>query len=120
MKTYGDFNEFCKSSGLCTSAFHLMRSHGLEACNELGTFSPRRLPELIEFCKKNPDFHIVTYISTAEIVNYVAPDNASKYALARGERDPEITFIRSAEDLEAMWREVIVALTERARKRQQH
>jgi hypothetical protein len=60
-----------------------------------GLFWPKRLKELIEFCKKNPIFHIMSIHMNGHVeVNTLTP-GASFYRLAKGDNDPELTYTSS-------------------------
>ncbi len=55
----------------------------------LGRFEHHRLDELIEFCEKNPDYHIISVINITLYFNKVLP-NAQTYYLGQGDSNPDL------------------------------
>lgn len=74
--------------------------------SESGLFTKNRFAELVEFCKKNPRFHIISLVDTG--INMNKPiEHANGYRLGKGESDPELTYIlkmnwRSYENLKIL------------------
>jgi len=64
---------------------------GIEPDTISGRFSNGRFEELIEFCSKNPEFHIVS-IKNCTYFNKPVP-GATSYRLAIGSCDPSLTYI---------------------------
>lgn len=57
-----------------------------------GCFFKNRLEELIEFCKKNPKYHVISNVDA--FLRFNKPIPSSKiYMLGQGSDDPEIVFI---------------------------
>lgn len=60
-------------------------------CFAMGSFSGERAEELLEFCRRNPSFHIVSIVDPCIAVNrYIA--GANVYFLSEGESDPNLYF----------------------------
>jgi hypothetical protein len=55
-----------------------------------GLFGPERTAELKEFCKKNPQYHIVTVIDFAYYNTFI--DDSYVYFLGCKDPDPEIIY----------------------------
>ena len=54
-----------------------------------GVFDNHRLDELIEFCAKNPDYHIVSSVNVGLYFNKVVP-HAQEFFLAEGDSNPDL------------------------------
>ncbi len=55
-------------------------------------FQPYRLEELIEFCAKNPDYHIISIVNGFLYFNKVM-ENASEYRLGQGDSNPDLVCL---------------------------
>ncbi len=64
-------------------------SVGLAPDTLYGAFDPHRIVELMEFCRKNPDYHIVSLLHAALYFNRVMP-NATGFYLGQGDSDPRL------------------------------
>ena len=64
----------------------------IKPCHPLGRFLPNRLEELVEYCRANPQYHIVSYLGDFLYVNrYI--DNAHFYFLAEGDDDRHLVGV---------------------------
>lgn len=59
----------------------------------LGMFGPKRLPELITFCKNNPEYHIISFLRHVSIDVNTVIEPAAFYMLGQGDQDPELMLI---------------------------
>lgn len=61
----------------------------------LGIFLSHRLPELIQYCNKNPQYHIISVLpkSTTKINRPI--EGAACYLLGEGDADPELIYSAS-------------------------
>ncbi len=64
-----------------------------------GIFPPQNSAELINFCKKNPEYHIVSYVNSNMKVNKYIP-GASFYFLADGDPNPQLLYSTALSDEE--------------------
>lgn len=84
----------------------MVRDHlefaGIEADTRLGHFFPHRLTELIEYCRHNPEFHIVSMLKNSVSKVNCAVENAGFYLLAEGDSDPGLIYceVQNNEQLE--------------------
>ena len=69
----------------------LLRPYGIASCGTHGQFEPDRFEELLQFCKENPEFHVVSSVKDRDL-NYAVPD-ALFYRLALGNKDPFICYL---------------------------
>ncbi len=60
---------------------------GFELSNFAGMFTEDELPDLQGFIHENPEYHIVTNVSSGRYVNKYVPQNRL-YFLANGDRNP--------------------------------
>ncbi len=61
----------------------------LEPDSIAGIFDNHRLPELTEYCKNNPDYHIISIVKGCLLFNKVMP-NATSYRLGQGDSNPDL------------------------------
>ena len=80
--------EFSRRIGLMTYYVDLEKL-GLSPRSAIGTFWPRDIPILLEFCRKNPNYHIVTDVKSGGRVNKYVEGN-HMYKLAKGDTDPDL------------------------------
>jgi hypothetical protein len=66
---------------------------GILPSTRIGIFSPDRFGELVAFCQKNPEYHIISKVSLHLNLNKPVP-GAGLYRLARGDKNPNIAFSR--------------------------
>jgi hypothetical protein len=69
----------------------------------LAMFLPDRLEELQQYCRDNPQFHIMSLVKSSVIVNG-ALSTAHLYFLGEGDPNPELihTFARTQKGLESL------------------
>ena len=64
---------------------------GFDPFSQIGSFEQSDIPSLLDFCAKNPDYHIVTYTSDHRYVNrYVSVQRV--YKLATGDQNPYLVY----------------------------
>lgn len=59
----------------------------------LGIFGPKRLSELITFCRLNPKYHIISFFKHTCIRVNALVEDAAFYKLGQGDNDPELMCI---------------------------
>ena len=79
-------DEFERRVGLI-SDYEELSWLGFNIDNFCGIFHPWRLAELLDFCRLNCDYHVVTGIGPGRYINRCVPDGGS-YFLARGTKNP--------------------------------
>jgi len=85
-----DINEFYNRTGLIASYLRLI-ALGFNVEHYGATFRPDRLPDLIEFCESNPEYHILTCMAPGRTVNrYVEGKNL--YRLGNGDKNPYLVL----------------------------
>lgn len=57
----------------------------------IGLFDRHRFSELTEFCKRFPEYHIVSNVSPGVFLN-TGVDNSIQYILADGNSDPNLAY----------------------------
>lgn len=57
----------------------------------IGIFFPKRLPELMQYCKSHPQYHIMSVLPKQVKVNR-AVESAGLYLLAEGDSDPDLWY----------------------------
>ncbi len=55
----------------------------------LGSFDNHRLNELIEFCSRNPEYHIISVVNIGLYFNKILP-NAQYFYLGQGDSNPDL------------------------------
>ena len=65
---------------------------GFKLDNYIGIFSKKYLPQLLEFCEANPEYHIVTSTEPGRLVNAYIPGKKT-YNLAKG--DPSSNLVHN-------------------------
>ncbi len=68
-----------------------------------GGFESNRLTELESFCKKNPDYHIISIIDGCLYFNKVAP-YATKYLLGEGDSNSELVCFEGQKFREILYK----------------
>jgi hypothetical protein len=104
MKTIHTLHEFFEAVGRLM--FEDFLGLEIEPSTPLGIFSRRRLPELLEFCKKNPEYHVISSISALVLFNRPV-ESAGLYLLGAGDADPDLACIYPM-DLESVSRSKIL------------
>mgnify|MGYP003683463007 CR=1 FL=1 len=80
---------------------------GLYPLAATGIFWPGQTPDLLKFCRKNPEFHIVTYISASLMVNRYEPED-HRYMLANKDNDPKLELNLPPEVVQHLMRESLL------------
>lgn len=60
-----------------------------------GVFNQNRLPELVDFCRENPVYHIISFIRPSPIRVNAPIQKAVFYMLGNGDNDPELMCVPS-------------------------
>lgn len=68
-------------------------SLGIAPDNQLGFFNPLRLSELVVFCEKNPEFHVISYLKHHRVRVNTVVNTAAFFRLGQGEKDPALMCI---------------------------
>jgi len=90
MRVIHDFGEFYKL--VKPLRFDDFDGLGIIPSTKLGVFFPSRLQDLLEFCKKNPKYHIISALAYGVEVNGPT-ENVSTYELGQGDSDPELMWV---------------------------
>ncbi len=62
--------------------------------DHVGIFNRNRLPELIDFCSRHPQYHIISFLNYSPVVRINAPiESAAFFMLGSGDKDPELMHI---------------------------
>ena len=85
--TSRDFN---RRVGLITNYYDL-EWLGLTGHDFCGTFECRFLPQLIQFCKDNPEYHILTSSGPGRLINCLVEGN-DFYKVGDGDKDPALVL----------------------------
>lgn len=93
MTKFIDYKLFVERTGMILDHQKLVEI-GLIPQTFLGTFCAKQLDELIEFCFKNPNYHIVSQLNANLLVNRISI-GAKIFFLAEGDFDRRLIFIRS-------------------------
>jgi hypothetical protein len=83
-----DGDEFYNRVGLVWDYYEL-EWLGFKPFDYNGNFDLDDLPQLLEFCQLNPDYHIVSGFKGGRKINKLVPD-ARCYWLANGDKDPTL------------------------------
>ena len=67
-----------------------LKNLGIDSCDQHGHFFPKRAAELIQFCKQNHEYHIVSYMPNMKINKFIP--GASLYFLANGDPNPQLLY----------------------------
>jgi len=67
-----------------------LKPFGIVSCGISGEFEVERVEEIKDFCRKNPQFHIISAVENAYINRFIP--NAFFYHLALGDSDPYIYY----------------------------
>ena len=83
-----DGDEFYNRVGLVWDYYEL-EWLGFKPFDYNGNFDSDDLPQLLEFCQLNPEYHIVSGFRGGRKINKLVPD-ARCYWLANGDKDPTL------------------------------
>lgn len=84
-------HEFDRRVGLL-NWYEDLEALGFQTTCISGSFSHKELPKLERYCKSNPDYHIVSFISLIHTVNRL-DYRGSSFFLANGDSDPSLELI---------------------------
>ena len=85
-----DISAFYRRVGLLSSHLHL-EPLGFYLDNICGTFSESYAISLLEYCKRNPKYHIVTSTQPGRLENRYVPDK-NLYLLAEGDKNANLVL----------------------------
>ena len=83
-----DIDEFYDRVGLVWDYYEL-EWLGFKPFDYIGNFDSEELPQLLEFCRLNPEYHIVSGFKGGRMINKLVPE-ARGYWLANGDGDPSL------------------------------
>lgn len=87
MKVTHDHHEFYRTTGMIIM-LPRVKQLGLITDDVGATFWPNEMDDVLDFCAKNPQFHIVTYLGEGIFVNRY-DERGLMFQLAEGDADPE-------------------------------
>jgi hypothetical protein len=87
--TCADYTSFSKRVGRVMHYF-VAEFLGLEPDSVDGSFSPKRISSLIEFCESNPEYHIISSQGFVLYNKYIPDSNF--YFIGDGDSDHNLTF----------------------------
>ena len=99
MKQIPTTMEFKKITGKVYDP-ELFKSLGLTPCCVTGSFCQEHRDQLLEFCKKNPEFHIISYVSNGYFNKYLS--YSDDIFLGEGNPDPDLVHLFSIEHQQFM------------------
>ena len=82
--------DFNRRVGLITNYYDL-EWLGLSGHDFSGLFRSRFLPQLIRFCKENPEYHILTSDGPGRLLNQLV-EGKSFYMIGDGDKDPALVL----------------------------
>ena len=85
-----DFSQFRERTGLLCSLSEV-ETLGFHVDNIAGTFWESHIPMLLDFCKENPLYHVVTSTRPGRFENKYIP-HRNLYILAEGDKNPNLIF----------------------------
>lgn len=65
----------------------------IKPCFDSGLFTWNRYHELVEFCQKNPSYHIISEVGPGVDINKPLEGMCS-YRLGKGDKDPELAYVK--------------------------
>lgn len=68
----------------------------IESDTRLGFFLAHRYEELLDYCKKNPQYHVISKIGRYTLTVNNAVKGAVFYMLGEGDPDPELMYCMSS------------------------
>ncbi len=84
-----DFSEFIRQIGLVAHIDDFEHLN-IRPCTLLGSFEEHRVPELLDFCLKNPRFHIVSHLENSDVNRF--DGKGLFYRIASGDKNPNIIY----------------------------
>lgn len=91
MKVIHDFGEFYKL--VKPLRFDDFEGLDIVPSTEFGEFFKDRLSDLLIFCGKNPQYHIISQLTYGVELNRPA-EVVSSYELGQGDNDPDLIYIK--------------------------
>jgi len=85
-----NFRHFWNRVGILRSLLRFAELD-IEPSSVTGAFDPQRVAEMTQFCRKHPEYHIVSLIRDGSYLNGFSA-NGSSYYLANGDRNPNLAF----------------------------
>jgi len=90
IELYTDFVAFDERVGLILN-YYSLEFLGLAGQGFSGCFGPNSSADLLEFCRANPEFHVVTCVAPGRYVNKYQ-DGGHLYFLGQGDRNPTLVL----------------------------
>lgn len=85
-----DYSEFIARTGMLMDLD--FQNMSIKPCRQIGAFEPGRLEELVEFCRKNPEYHIVTNVDMMYINKLLV--HGDDFYLARGDTEEDLVYMK--------------------------
>ena len=86
-----DLHSFYKRTGIIR--YHVeLEWLGLTTYSFSGIFDESHRTQLEEFCKANPEYHLITSTAPGLLVNQYIPARDNIYFLARGDKNPNLAL----------------------------
>lgn len=96
MKVIGNLKEFRRRTILVVDLdFEFIN---ITPNSRLGIFNRERLSELVDFCKDNPEYHIISFLENGGVEINDAVEAAALYMLGRGDKDPDLMYVPRLSD----------------------
>lgn len=90
-KLYTDGVAFAERTGEINN-WHELLSLGLEPDTAGGGFSSEKSDILLNYVRRNPAYHIITYVESGRYVNRFEPGKNNLYVLADGDAEPNLIY----------------------------
>jgi hypothetical protein len=90
MKLTHDYHEFKERVDI--QFFFDLAREGIYPDSFTGVFEKHRLSELLEFCRKNPVYHVISMVSGSGAYFNKPTEAGGLYFLGIGDNDPEIAY----------------------------
>jgi len=94
MKFTHSSSEFMKVVGIIHGDIKI-KALGLEPCCITGDFCRAHVEPALEYCKNNPDFHIISFNRNGYFNRFV--EGSSSYGIAEGDPNPHIVYLTPLE-----------------------
>jgi len=89
-----DCIEFYERAGIIADDRELVWL-GFELDIFLFAFRPEHVPQLLDFCREHPEYHIASFVGPERLANKFVPDR-NLYMLANGDRNPNLVLDTAA------------------------
>ena len=101
-----DINEFWNRVGIIGDYYELQwLGFNLEPFPSV--FRPEHIPEMLTFCRENPEYHVVTSITPGRLLNKYVPGR-KVYKLAKGDQNPNLLLNPLVNPLRALVDEEVI------------